>query len=493
MTRGVRLALYFVVGLLLGGWIVVANAETIAATSSVETAKQGYGVNPWYATAELGCKAYLSSTYPSYSYDKYVAGSNGWQFTCYGLNANGASVGLASIRLATYCPSTPSIYQNGVVSMTCTGTVYTCPSGQGWVLSGSTCTRDNCPEGQTRQSDGSCVPSCESGSSVLNGQCVSDVCPDGSPRSSGTTCRGQACISSNNSEFSSQPSSLGASVKDVCGNNGCWTSWWVSDEGSQRRPSLRGACDPSAPPEDKECAAGMVKQTVGATTKCYPEEGTCPSKGMCSGKVNNVTVCIACSPGTETKTPVPGGTKTETVNGDGTKTQISEFGSGSETKTETKTTNPDGSTSTSGVGTGTKKTTTCTGDTCTTKTETTTTITNPDGTTSTSVGVTTETSDKGTYCEKNPKSQACTGEASGDDIDFGNVPEEGALTEQSRGVQSVTVIDLPSNASCPSDIRLPVGSLSWGPICDAASWLKPLILAFAWLSAGLIVIGGKGD
>jgi len=36
-------------------------------------------------------------------------------------------------------------------------------------------------------------------------------------------------------------------------------------------------------------------------------------------------------------------------------------------------------------------------------------------------------------------------------------------------------------------------TMSYQPYCDFASGINPLIITFAWLSAGLLVIGGGKD
>jgi len=48
-----------------------------------------------------------------------------------------------------------------------TRSAYICPAGQNWTLSGTSCTRPDCPDGQVRNESGVCVaPPCQSGESI---------------------------------------------------------------------------------------------------------------------------------------------------------------------------------------------------------------------------------------------------------------------------------------------------------------------------------------
>jgi hypothetical protein len=118
-------------------------------------------------------------------------------------------------------------------------------------------------------------------------------------------------------------------------------------------------------------------------TSTAPRQGNCPP-GQFKGSVNGVDVCIA---------PVPdNGVTTRSTSGTGTVT----------------TSLPNGNTDTTGI----TKETTCTGSTCTTTTHSTTTTTTGTGTfsqTTSSVG----TTDKGTFCQQNPRDANCTGGGGG--------------------------------------------------------------------------------
>lgn len=63
----------------------------------------------------------------------------------------------------------------------------------------------------------------------------------------------------------------------------------------------------------------------------------------------------------------------------------------------------------------------------------------------------------------------------------------------SHFLSSVVQVSVPSPAAqCPAAKELPHGLVwKWDTICAFAEFLRPLILAFAWLSAGFIVLGGR--
>ncbi len=115
---------------------------------------------------------------------------------------------------------------------------------------------------------------------------------------------------------------------------------------------------------------------------------------------------------------------------------------------------------------------------------------------------TTETSAK-SFCDENPKSYICNGEG-GDDMcskaenkslaactDLGK-PEDtqGDLATKPFNLTAIPTVAFAASNTCPSSINLPHGAVfTFEPICDAMGWLRPIVLAMAWLSAGLIVVG----
>jgi hypothetical protein len=65
------------------------------------------------------------------------------------------------------------------------------------------------------------------------------------------------------------------------------------------------------------------------------------------------------------------------------------------------------------------------------------------------------------------------------------------LATVDKGPQSITAVGGMGAGSCPADIPLPKGmSFSFSGICQAADALRPVVIALAWLSAGLIFLGG---
>lgn len=125
--RTLRLFLWFVVGLILSTAAVISYAETIPATNGVSG--EGWRMNPEYSCSatKLEAAQYQCSTY-------------------------GATI-------STFNPTNGYlICSNGAQpSGFYTCTAKTCPSGQNWTLSGSSCTRPDCVEPQARDpADGVC-------------------------------------------------------------------------------------------------------------------------------------------------------------------------------------------------------------------------------------------------------------------------------------------------------------------------------------------------
>jgi hypothetical protein len=185
---------------------------------------------------------------------------------------------------------------------------------------------------------------------------------------------------------------------------------------------------------------------------------TCDAATQDQGTVNGQTVCLDKSKtDTTTKTPPV----VDPVTGDSTET--------------TTTTHDDGST--------------------TTTTET----THTDGSVTTTVVDNAAPADE--FCQANPTDPSC---APTDDIcaerpdtlgcaELGSVSDVALGTEE-RGLTSITPATVGGAGSCPADLTAdfmgqPV-VFSWALPCQAAEWLRPLVLAFTWLAAGVIFIGG---
>lgn len=93
--------------------------------------------------------------------------------------------------------------------------------------------------------------------------------------------------------------------------------------------------------------------------------------------------------------------------------------------------------------------------------------------------------DQPTQCDKFPESLGCA--------ELGTV-EDSVLPTEQRSIASISPVSVGGVGSCPAPLTtLFMGhtiTMSWDLPCQAAGMLKPLILALAWLSAGVIFIGG---
>lgn len=112
--------------------------------------------------------------------------------------------------------------------------------------------------------------------------------------------------------------------------------------------------------------------------------------------------------------------------------------------------------------------------------------------------------DMSAFCAANPTANACKNTPDHatycathtNDLDcaqLDSAPTDPTLGTLAVGTSSLTPVSLAGDTStCPADVALPHGmSFSYGPICTFAQGLYPIIVAMAWLAAGLIVIGAK--
>lgn len=77
-----------------------------------------------------------------------------------------------------------------------------------------------------------------------------------------------------------------------------------------------------------------------------------------------------------------------------------------------------------------------------------------------------------------------------------SIPAAEGLLSVSNGISSVTAVNVGGPvASCPAPVQLAHGIVwSWNTVCNFASFLRPIVLALAWLSAGMMVLGaGKAE
>lgn len=303
-----------------------------------------------------------------------------------------------------------------------------------------------CPNGQTRQSDGTC--GCPSGMiQSVGGQCV---CPGVQVYQNG------ACACPPQPAWKGVPiSGTGSQPASVC-FDGCraptaglgvemggnWAAQLGAFTGEKCTTDAPGSGLPNEKPKAKT-----------PTTDDRTPAQKCLAQGQGYVTTSNGTTCVAPSDSPNPLTKKATETITKTVPG-----------------------NP-------GASSVVEKTTTCVGAECTT-TETT-----KDGNgTVTSTGTRTGTGkgtgngDGDTDCDKYPDSIGCA--------KFGGPDGGDTLQEQSVGVSSIGVVSVGSSATCPAPLQLPKGmTFSFTPYCDFASGLRPIIIALAWLSAGFLIFG----
>lgn len=89
----------------------------------------------------------------------------------------------------------------------------------------------------------------------------------------------------------------------------------------------------------------------------------------------------------------------------------------------------------------------------------------------------------GKTCKEGDKTAACS--------KLDTPPDGDIIPQDSIAVTSIGPVAVASNASCPQGPTLPfgIGYFPMDGLCMYASGLRPIIIALAWLSAGLIVFG----
>lgn len=387
------------------------------------------------------------------------------------------------------CPAGTTVSGANCVTSAIT---YSCPSGQNWTLNGDKCTRPTCAADQYIDANGTCK--CTSGAQTGNdGTC----CP---VAGSGGGAPMQWCY----------VDSATASTCDSAGTNGCKVRCnnvtYQKGTGStvQIYPKMalgqncsytgtRGTNLGGGPLND-----GELKQVAEATkdpAKAKTPEG-CMAAGMGYVQSASGTTCVPS--GDTGVVKKESGTNTTNDNGQQTtETKTKETTStptGGETKETTVKANPDGTTTT------TTKTTTCKEDgTCTTST----TETTKDAAGNTTGNKTnTNQQSASEFCKANPDSDLCKGasDACKDHperlgcMGAGEATEQPDLSTTEKGINAITPFNISSNATCPADLPLPKGmSFSFQPFCDYASAFRPIILALAWITAGFLAFGYRGN
>jgi hypothetical protein len=417
--RHLRGFAYLIIGLLLGINSVLAFAETQPASADTTPYSYRYQTGSTISTdTQLICKIYQQNSgmngpsTPSVNPTTHV-------LTCSMFYSNGTTPFTATLSGTKICATG---VDNGTACVT-----YTCPSGGGWSLSGSTCNRPDCVAPNIRKPSGLCgVPCPAAGSSSgSNDYSGSGTAP------AYITNNGCRITCSTTISMGSQWASTGCKYngQDATGNE-------TPPAGETEKPA-----DP-LPPEQKKnpttpqgcLAAGQsyITSSTGATTCIAPSDSPEPIKITDKSKTTDET----------------GGTtdrRTETTC------------DGSNCKETTTETAPDGTSKTTSKEASIDKF-------C---------AENPTS------SLCKEQDDP---CKDNPDRLSCmkTG-----------TPEEGeGLQTKPIGNSSITVVGLTSSASCPADLPLPLGmTFSFDPYCQFASALRPIIIAMAWLSSAFLLFG----
>ena len=474
------------------------QAETVPATSSYSPLNMYYSSNSgrssWVSPAEV-CPAGSTFTsngaaLPTVFNQAVVIGS------CPGATTYNA-IATAKCNLQTPSPDGKG----------CTPIVYTCPAGQNWTLSGNTCTRPDCPAGQTRLSDGTCSAPCQTGDTktltVPTGKwavCGKQFagCLTGTLNIPTTYCDGSCKYSLG--ALQSAQSVQGATVDNPKPVFADMTATGLG-ESCTSQTSLDPGTPPTIPQDNPPCDPGEgVLTSSSGSVKCVP-----------SSTPGNTPVVTTSS----STTTYPDGSTTTT-----TTTTTTDPSTGRTTTTTTTTNNP-------GPGGGTQSGTPGT------------TTTNGDSGGSDADGDGEGDGDQGKkddFCEKHPESMVCKNSTfSGSCTDGNSAPtcegdaalcatakaayelKCGALgkkgTEygqkliegQDDQAQSLPNPNNPTNynvgslgysdggGSCPPDLVFNVlgrsTTVSMAEVCTIGGWLGNIGVALSLLIGGFIVIG----
>ncbi|WP_319243700.1 hypothetical protein [uncultured Propionivibrio sp.] len=260
MNRHIRNFLFFCVGLLLGGFLVVANAETIPASTDMYTPRVYFHTALGdFATPDAFCQKMASLYSTTIVSQDWVSNPPGGIVTCH--LANGQNPYNAAVYACDY----GGTYNGAYLKCAGSGIAY-CPTSGGWTLSGTSCTRPDCATGETRQADGSCKVVCPAAGTAI----ASSL--GGTYSGAGASIPSSLCI--NGCTYSTAGLSVGTG------------SLWATAPGA----SLGSTCTGST---------GAQMSTSDPAYKCV-------SQGKGYGTVNGVIVC------TEASTVTSSGTKSST-------------------------------------------------------------------------------------------------------------------------------------------------------------------------------------
>lgn len=162
----------------------------------------------------------------------------------------------------------PSGYTRSGSTCTNSTTTYVCPTTGGWTLSGTSCTRPDCPNGATRQPDGSCMSACQEVASLLNGTTAWYSVPVGSGQAMGSYCDSGCAVTLG---------VAGTGYYTDGKNNSFQRTKHYSGSSCASEPNAPAQFTPEKPkppvPEKKPpCAAGEgVMTSSSGTIGCVPE------------------------------------------------------------------------------------------------------------------------------------------------------------------------------------------------------------------------------
>lgn len=464
--RALRLLLYFAAGLLLGGVSAFATAETISATAKSAgtiTATPLWVTGGTYKNASLSgaCNAWRSAAGRTIGLCGPDSEGNGLYGTCF-YDTGDAPNKICWQADAVKAGCEPGYSFNGTTKMCVnTETIYTCPAGQNWTLSGQSCTRPDCPNG--RLADGTCAPSCPAAGTKQ------DVFIGGD----GTNLASSYCDASNCRQ-----------TITVLSSGGYQCSFSASGVGT-----CREGFDAQMTYTGESCSAG----TPAAPAPVAPGDlgQPCPPN---YGKASAANGFIRCLP--------PGTTTSD--------------GSSSSTTSTT----PPGASAPSTTTSNTTNNTICTGDgSCTTTTTTTSTTNVPGGSPQTTTTTTANTESKADFCAKNPQNEVCSsggdGEGNGEGGALGGVPSlyertypdglVGVWNDRIADIKATPIFGLSavftptgvSGGSCPSwtfnaniGSHMNFGSGSISPPCWIWPAIKAIVIISALLLARRLIFGG---
>lgn len=435
--------MWFLVGICLSVVVMLpyAYAETIDATPTTTVVNNYVRYYPYTGTsgptyADTLMEACIGRVLAFDGPDNHVTGVTEPD-TCH--TSWGYNVG---VSYANACHS-PNV-SNGTQ---CVTTNYTCPATGGWTLTGQSCTRADCAAGQDHNADGSCAYSCNksAGTSLKSGFWDLGTSPTNSPMTN-------PCIDHCSASFNGTSPAVSAVVGGV-------THYYA--QGSYEVLNGNAACQTNTPNVDAITTAPTNTQSCGAN--------------QTSGYVNGVFTCVD----NPTSTPVP---QPPPVSSTTTKTETVTNPDNSTTTTET-TTNPDGS-----------KTVKITNNPApgSTAPATSTTTTTGGGK---SLGGATEATLQDIKDKLDKQAQEC--ELHPDRPGCKDLGDPGSLTPGADILENRTISITEAGhsvgsdtGSCPGAFTVHGISVDFSSVCTGFGYIRPILLALAWLAAGLIVVGG---